>query len=211
MINYNKHGTIVEISNPNKDNIESKLDTKNILLLKTNLDLNVSLTNLNALIPGYIIDDNDTLLSMDELSKSPIIKIYKNYKIIKDFKLNDKLSDILDLVTNVFSCGKEYSLSLYKGEHTSSLLKNYRETNLLSVLENELLIYLFNPKHEKDIKGNNINSIKKWGIKINLKQGDTLYIPPEWYYFFQVKDNVIFTQIECDSYSTYLYNCLRKK
>ena len=211
MIQYNENAALIVIDNPNKDKLETELDKKCPLYLKGNTNIELTIDNMKYLIPGYIINDSGTLLSLEKLCESPIINILKNNKLIEDFKLKDTCSKLNECITNVFSCGKEYYLSLLRGDYTSNLLKNFREKLLLSSFQGSLTIYIFNPKHEKEIKGNEITNIKKWGIKINLEKNDSLYIPPEWYYFYETKEDVILANLECDSYSTYLYNYLRKK
>ena len=91
------------------------------------------------------------------------------------------------------------------------LTKNYREILLIQPIAGKVIIYLFNPKHEKDIKGLELKSIKKWAIKLELDKDQLLYIPPEWYYFYESKDDVILSQVECDSYQTFLFNYIRRK
>ena len=44
-----------------------------------------------------------------------------------------------------------------------------------------------------------------------LNEDNLLYIPPEWSYFYEVKNDVILSHIECDSYPSVLFNYLRKK
>jgi hypothetical protein len=68
---------------------------------------------------------------------------------------------------------------------------------------------LFNPKHIHDINGKSNESIKKYGQKINLTQGLVLYIPIEWYYFYECEDESILGEITSDNYFTVIYNNLR--
>jgi hypothetical protein len=70
-------------------------------------------------------------------------------------------------------------------------------------------VYLFNPKHKNDIMNKDNNEIKKYGQKINLTQGLVLYIPVEWYYFYETEDESIIGEIESDNYFTVIYNNLR--
>lgn len=211
MIQYNKNASLIIINNANKDKLETELDKKCPLYLKGHTNIELSINTMNHIIPGYIINDRGTLLSLDKLCGSPIINIIKNNKLIEDFKLKDTCSKLNECITNMFSCGKEYYLSLLRGDYTSHLLKNYREKLMITPLQGSLVIYIFNPKHERDIKGNEISHIKKWGIKVHLEKGDSIYIPPEWYYFYETSEDVILIDLESDSYYTYIYNFLRKK
>ena len=116
-----------------------------------------------------------------------------------------------ELFSDYMTCGTNRYLSLYKGVQSIPLTKNYRETLLLQSIEGSIIIYLFNPKHESDIKGLDPASIKKWSIKVELKKDNLLYIPPEWSYFYESSDQSILLQSECDSYPTFVFNYLRKK
>ena len=212
MLQYNTNASLIHIDPPNKDKIELEIKTKCPLLIShpTN-QLGLTIETMNHRIPGYIIRDGDTLLSLDQLHKSDIISVYKNFKLVDDYQLKDHASTIELLFSSYMTCGSDYYLSLYRGDHTSILTKNYRESLVLQSLYGSLIIYLFNPKHEKDIKGLDPKSIKKWGIRVELTQDNLLYIPSEWYYFYELTKEVILLQIESDSYSTFLFNYLRKK
>jgi len=70
-------------------------------------------------------------------------------------------------------------------------------------------VYLFNPKHKNDILNKDNNEIKKYGQKINLTKGLVLYIPVEWYYFYETDNVSIIGEIESDNYFTVIYNNLR--
>jgi len=212
MIQTNPKANIIIIDNPVKDKVELDLKHRSPLLL-TNLtnQLGLTIEAMNYRIPGYIIKDGDTLISLDQLCNSPSIDIYKNDTIVNDYKLQAHYLQNEELFSNYMTCGSNYFLSLYRGEQSIPLTKNYREVTLLQPLYGSLIIYLFNPKHEKEIKGLENGSIKKWGIKVELQPDNLLYIPPEWYYFYECKKDVILSHIEYDSYSTFLFNYIRKK
>jgi len=148
-------------------------------------------------------------LSLEQLHNSDSIKVHKNKKIIEDYHLQTQLSNIENLIENYMTCGSNQYVSLYRGEQTIPLTKNYREYLLLKPLSGKVIIYLFNPKHEKDIKG--VTSIKKWGIKVEVTKDKVLYIPPEWSYIYETNEEVILSHIEMDSYPTFLFNYIRKK
>ena len=67
---------------------------------------------------------------------------------------------MIDLINSPITCDINYNLSLYRGFNQSKLYKNYREYLLLQSLEGDYSVYLFNPKHENDIKGQEINNTK---------------------------------------------------
>ena len=211
MLQFNQKASLQIIENPDKDKIAHEIKQKCPLLINHKKDNKnvISIEMMNYRIPGYIVNDNDTLLSLDQLHKSKSITIHKNKKLIDDYHLSEQIELIEDLVKNYMTCGTEYYVSLYRGEQTIPLTKNYKEYLLLKPLSGKVIIYLFNPKHEKDIKG--LTSIKKWGIKVEITQDKVLFIPPEWSYFYETNEEVILSQIEMDSYPTFLFNYIRKK
>ena len=211
MQQYNTKAHLIIIDNPNKDKIKLEMKHKCPLLINHLLHLDLTIESMNYRIPGYIVKDGETLLSLEQLHKSDTILIHKNNKLLIDYNLLTHHSRIEDLFSNYLTCGSNYYLSLYRGEQSIPLTKNYRETLLFKPISGNVIIYLFNPKHESDIKGLELKSIKKWAIKLELDKEQLLYIPPEWYYFYESTDDVILSQIECDSYPTFLFNYIRKK
>ena len=211
MIQPNPKASLQLIEKPDKDKIAHEIKQKCPLLINHKKDNKnvISIEMMNYRIPGYIVNDNDTLLSLDQLHKSKSITIHKNKKIIDDYHLSEQIELIEDLVKNYMTCGTNHYLSLYRGEQSIPLTKNYREYLLLKPLSGKVIIYLFNPKHEKNIKG--LTSIKKWGIKVEITQDKVLFIPPEWSYFYETNEEVILSHIEMDSYPTFLFNYTRKK
>ena len=101
------------------------------------------------------------------------------------------------------------------------MYKNYRENLLLQSLNDSYILYLFNPKHEQEIKGLNLNSIKKWGIKLDVAKDTIVVIPTEWSYFYEINNDsnvnkesnkeLLLCKIECDSIPTWIFNRLRRK
>jgi hypothetical protein len=211
LIQFNPNANIITIELPDKDKIMIELKEKSPLIINNSLTAEFTIDSMNLEIPGYIINDKDTLLSLDQLCKSEFIQVLNNSKLVDDFKLTNLLESTEELLTTSMKCDSNYSLSLYRGIQSSPLLKNYRETLFIQPLQGSLTIYLFNPKHEKDIKGLELQSIKKWGIKINLQKNTLLYIPPEWFYYYETKEDTILIKGQSDTYSTWLFNYIRKK
>ena len=214
MLQYNSNATVKTIQVPNKDKIIEELKLKNPLLIiypENNLDL--SMTNMNLRIPGYIIKDGKKLISLEQLLQSEVIQITDNQKIIDDYQLTTHCDKVVDLIKDTMTCDITYKLSLYKGKYQSNLYKNYRENLLLQSLNNSYTLYLFNPKHEQEIKGLNLNSIKKWGIKLDIVKDTIVVIPTEWSYFYEKTNDkeLLLCKIECDSINTWLFNRLRRK
>ena len=99
-------------------------------------------------------------------------------------------------------------MNLFKGNHKVNIQRNKHNNLIISQLYGETIFYIINPKHS-EIINKNYNEIKKWSIKIILKQGLNLYIPPEWFYIYEVQNVSIFTNTYSDNYFTFLYNSLR--
>lgn len=212
MLQYNEKATILNINEPTKDKISVDIKDKCPLIITLNEGerLPINLSYLQTLTPGYIINDNEKLISLDELSTSPTYTIERNKKIVMDMDLKSYISQ-QEIFEDHIHCNKRVLLSLYKGNLTSQLKKNYNELLLIQPLSGNLTVYLFNPKHEKDIKGLEPNTIKKWGIKVTVTNENIIYVPPEWYYFYESKDESTVIYTEIDSYFSVLFNQLRKK
>jgi len=211
MLQYNQRANLIKIEMPDKDKIALELKHKCPLLVNHLLDLDLTIESMNYSIPGYIVKDGGTLLSLDQLHNSDKVYVHKNTKLITDFNLLTHHSKIEELFSNYLTCASDHYLSLYRGDRSIPLTKNYREILLIQPISGKVIIYLFNPKHESEIKGLELKSIKKWGIKLELEKNQLLYIPPEWYYFYESKDDVILSQVEFDSYPSFLFNFVRKK
>lgn len=211
MIQYNSQANVIIIEQPDKDKIYLELREKSPLIINNPSSINLTIDSMNYQIPGYIINDKDTLLSLDQLSKSDSICVFNNSKLVEDFELKDMIENIEKLFTGYTKCDSDYSISLYRGNQISPLLKNYRECMFIQPIVGKINIYLFNPKHEKDIKGLELTTIKKWGIKVELSKDKLLYIPTEWFYFYEIVEETILMKGQSDTYSSWLFNYLRKK
>jgi len=214
MLKYNSNASVKSIQVPNKEKIQEELKSKDPLIITyPENKLHLTIQNMNTLIPGYIIKDGETLISLEQLTNSNTIQITDNKKIVDDYKLKDHYDTIYNLVNTYISCDSSYLLSIYRGSYQSQLHRNYREHLLLQSLHGPFNLYLFNPKHEKEIKGLELDTIKKWGIKLAVPRDTVVFIPTEWSYFYEVKDNgeLLLLKIECDSIPTWLFNRIRRK
>lgn len=212
MLKYNSNATTKTIETPDKDKITNEIKEKGPLVINyPENSLNLTLDNMNTRKPGYIINDNETLLSLDTLLKSDVVRVVDNTKLIEDYNIKEHSSNVFSLVKSHLSCDYTTKLSVYRGLNQSKLYKNYREYLLLQSLEGDYTVYLFNPKHENDIKGQELNNTKKWGIKLDMKKDTVLYIPPEWSYFYQCDNELLLSKSESDSIPTWLFNRIRRK
>ena len=212
MLKYNSNASVKTIETPDKDKIINEIKEKSPIIINyPENTLSLTLDSMNTNKPGYIINDNETLLSLDNLLKSEIISVTDNTKIIEDYNIKEHCNNVFSLIHSPLSCDTSYKLSVYRGFNQSKLCKNYREFLLLQSLDGDYIVYLFNPKHENDIKGLEINNTKKWAIKLNMKKDNILYIPPEWSYFYECDNELILIKTESDSIPTWLFNRIRRK
>ena len=119
------------------------------------------------------------------------------------------MNDIYKIFQSQIHCNTNFFLSLLKGSNAISLIQNKHNLLLFHQIQGNSKLYLFNPKHKPDIIHKENDEIKKYGQKINLVSGLILYIPIEWYYFFETDQESIIGEIESDNYFTILYNLLR--
>jgi hypothetical protein len=212
MLKFNSNASVNTIEIPDKDKIKNEIKDKNPLIINySENQLSLTLDTMNNSKPGYIINDNETLISLDQLLKSEVVTVIDNSKIIEDYNIKEHCNSVINLIKSPLLCDGSYKLSLYRGFNQSKLYKNYREYLLLQSLDGDYTVYLFNPKHENDIKGLEINNTKKWAIKLDMKKENILFIPPEWSYFYQSDNELILVKTESDSIPTWLFNRIRRK
>jgi hypothetical protein len=103
----------------------------------------------------------------------------------------------------MYSFNNKYFCSLLKGNVEFKPEKNRNNICLIGCLHGDCAIYLYNPKHKSILKDDNI---KKYGIKIEFKKDELLYIPSEWYYSIHNTNDSVLLHLQCDTYFTSLYN-----
>ncbi len=211
MYDYNTEAEIIQLQNSNSVIIQEKYKERSPLIVHNTKPSDISIEDLIHQNPGYIVNDNDKNIVFETfLDKNyDIMSLYKNQKICKDLKLDSILKECSSSFINEYNCNVNYSISIFKGPNAIELTQNKRNLLLLKSLQKNIVIYLFNPRHKEDIIKKENNEIKKWAHKINLEPNIMLYIPPEWYYFYETNDLTIVGEIQCDTYFTYLYNLLR--
>jgi hypothetical protein len=218
MLQYNTNAIVKTIQIPNKDKVHTELQDKQpLIIMYPENTLTLSLETMNMRIPGYIIKDEDKLISLEQLIHSDTLHILDNQHIIDDYHLTEHHDAVAHIIKDYTSCDISYKLSLHRGAYQSRLYKNDRERLLLQSLCGPYIVYVFNPKHNHDIQGLSNHSIKKWGIKIDMNTDNIVSIPTEWSYFYETlgeipsETELILSKIECDSIPTWLFNRLRRK
>jgi hypothetical protein len=212
--NTNKDATLEQLQSANKEDIFEKLKERKPLLIhnlgnKNEEYNNLSFQKLSDDNPGLIIHDRNRYVSLKSFVDEPQIYVNHNDNLCDSLRLNTLFNEIYDPFQSQIHCNKRNYLSLLKGKNMIPLTKSKNNLNLIYQIYGQTKIYLFNPKHIHDIKGKSNESIKKYGQKINLTQGLVLYIPVEWYYFYESEDESILGEITSDNYFTVIYNSLR--
>ena len=214
--NFNHDSILQQLQNANQSEIFYKLKERNPLIIhnissQINSSQNINLSQLIYDNPGYIIHHQNKNISLASFNDKNIqqMDIYKNSKLIPDFQLNSLFDHLYSPFQSSIHCNKNYFLSLFKGSNAILCSQNKHNLLIFYQIQGNSTFYIFNPKHHNDILNKNNNDIKKWGQKINLIQGLVLYIPIEWYYFFETENESILATIESDNYFTVLYNLLR--
>ena len=214
--NFNHEAILQQLQSATREEIFEKLKERNPLLIhnlgtKNDRIRELTIKKLILQNPGYIINDNNRNISLSSFNDKEInqMNIYKNSKLCKDLNLENDMNEIYKPFESTIHCNKNYSLSLFKGSNAISLTQNKHNLLLIHQIQGVSKLYLLNPKHKQDIILKDNNEIKKWGQKINLVSGLVLYIPIEWYYFFETDEDSIIGEIESDNYFTVLYNNLR--
>ena len=214
--NFNYEANIEQLQSANKEEIFEKYKERKPLLIhnlgtKNDKIRELTIQKLISENPGYIINDKQKNISLSVFDDPKVnqMNIYKNSKLCKDLNLENDMNDIYKPFESKIHCNKKYYLSLLKGSNAISLTQNKHNLLLIHQIQGVSKLYLFNPKHKQDIILKDNNEIKKWGQKINLVSGLVLYIPIEWYYFFETDEDSIIGEIESDNYFTVLYNNLR--
>jgi len=212
--NINTNAVLEQLQSANSEEIFEHLKERKPLLIHNLVNKyekynNLSFDKLSQDNPGLIIHDNNRYLSLKSFTEEQHTYLYKN----KDLYESLHLKELFDTIYEPFSSGlhtyKRYLMSLYKGLNSIILTKNKHNLCLINQIYGQSKLYLFNPKHKNDIINKSNDSIKKYGQKINLTQGLSLYIPVEWYYFYECENESIIGEILCDNYFTVIYNNCR--
>jgi hypothetical protein len=195
-----------------------KYNFNGILNKATNVsEINEILKNLNPILFNKKIniqieepinigfDEEYIPISNYNSSKDNQIYIHKNKRLFQDMKLDNHIIN-LQFLNDYDKIPFTYnSVSVYKNV-SSKLYRCCHNYNLIGVINGETTVYLFNPKHKKDIINKSNNKIKKWAHKHILSKDDILVIPPNWYYIQETPDKVIQYNIDADTYFTFIPN-----
>jgi hypothetical protein len=156
--------------------------------------------NMNSHYEQY-----DTIIRLLDFYLNKDVYIYKNSKLLKDLKLKNKIEEIHSIFKLQLSNNEKYFLSVFQGNNKINLQKNIHDIMLIYCIDGACNINILNPKH-KDLIDYKKDNLDKWHIDIELKEGMILYIPCEWYYKMETKEDCKLLHAESDTYFTSLYN-----
>lgn len=202
---YNINGIIHNLKQDDLKNVNWEDLNPIIFNYKTHIDFNYLLKNYsniqfqNKSIKELLTDKNT---------------IFRNSEIIEKTIINDPFNFNTNILNNYsfnINIINKQLLSIIKNNYISSLEYCKFNNNLISVLDGEITIYLFNPKHKNDILNKNLDIIKKYAHKYYLVKNDTVIIPPNWYYIITNNDNknTVLYHIDISNIFTFHYNYLR--
>jgi hypothetical protein len=212
--NINTNAVLEQLQSANSDEINEHLKERKPLLIHNLVNKyekynNLSFEKLSQENPGLIIHDNNRYLSLKSFNDEDNMYIYRNQELYKSLNLKELFDSIYIPFQSQLHTYKRYLMSFYKGLNSIILTKNKHNLCLINQIYGQSKLYLFNPKHKNDIINKSNDGIKKYGQKINLTQGLSIYIPIEWYYFYECENESIIGEILCDNYFTVIYNNLR--
>ena len=216
--NFNHNAVLQQIQVANPTEISELLKERSPLIIhnlgtksENTSNEEITLRNLNTANPGYILSDNGKNVVLSSFGSEDVtqMSVYRNKKITEDLNFQSMYEIVYKPFSGDLHCNKNYYMSLFKGSNAITLTMNKHNLLLIYQIQGKSRLYLFNPKHREDILGLENNAIKKYGQKLSVEEGLVIYIPPEWYYFYETEGECIIGEIECDNYFTVIYNTLR--
>jgi len=176
------------------------------LLINYTMDIPDIQEYINTHPNNYYTNNDNSMVRFSDFNNNPLF-IYKNTKLYDDLKLKDICDKLFDNFINSFSYNRLNSVSIFYKKIESTVMKNKHNYKLIGCIHGEMDIFLYNPKHKKEIKEKNP---EKYAIKTKLKMNQLLYIPTNWYYQFKTDELCVFFDIECDNYFTFIFNEYRE-
>lgn len=200
---YNEKATLITIDDINKILKNKKILDPILLIYDKNIDdINFKEYVDNNLYKYY--NQYDTIIRLSDFYLQENVYIYKNKDLLLDFNMHKTIENIHDIFSTNLSNNINYFMSIFQGNNKINIQKNKHDIMLIYNIDGNININLLNPKHKEHINYN--ENIEKWCINVNMKKGDVLYIPSEWYYTFNINENCKLLHAESDTYFTCIYN-----
>jgi hypothetical protein len=176
-------------------------------------DIKRNLMYLNPIIINYknnyhydkiLINKGDRLENID-LHNSETINIKKDKNLLNIFNKND-IPKLIE--SNIYLLEYDY-ISIYK-DNITELKQTFSNHSIIYNIDGLCKLYLFNPKHKDDIKGKNLDNIKKWAHIREIKKGDLLIIPTNWYYIIKTNNFVVLYNNYINNIFTFIPNYIKE-
>ena len=199
---YNFNGYIIDVSNYLQ--LKENLRLLNPVVMDNNI-LNIQFNDL--LQKNIKIIHENLSFYLNEIKSLDKILIYKNNQIYQDLKIDNLLSfKFNELPSNELNLIKYKSITILKNNQSLSSKCCYHNFNMIGVIKGSTTFYLFNPKHNEEIKDKSNQKIKKWGHKKIVKENNIIFIPPYWNYIQETKDFSFQINIDIDNIFTFIPN-----
>ena len=176
-------------------------------------DILLNIRNLNPVLlhheNDYII--NDVILDHGDHIENIVFSERENINIDRDkslLNIIDKEEIPFYLTGGKVPTINNDSISIYKN-HIGNLEHCNSNNTIIYILDGETNLFLFNPKHQDEIKGKELKTIKKWAHIKDLKKGDYLIIPTNWLYFLETEKQCILYLNKVNNIFTILPNFIR--
>lgn len=200
---FNENANLIEINDIEKITKNKKILDPLLLNYGNIEDIdfpNFVKKNMNSHYKQY-----DTIIRLLDFYLNKDVYIYKNSELLEDLKLNHKIEEIHNIFKLYLSSNEKYYISIFQGNNKINLQKNKHDIMLIYCINGKCNINILNPKH-KDLINYKKENLDKWHIDIELKEGMVLYIPCEWYYKMETKEDCKLLHADSDTYFTSIYN-----
>ena len=194
MKKYNEESSLVELK---EFKIEQNKRIMDPLLIDFKFEKGFDLEKMYLDNPLKYFLNSNRVIRYSDFAFFENINIYNQPELIQELQIETICNDIFDKFNTV------YSGSIFQGVNNIELQKNRNNILIIGCLQNDCDIYLYNPKHEEYLTS---EKRKKWGIRIELKKDKLLYIPTNWFYTIETKNDCVLLHIRSDTYFTSIYN-----
>jgi hypothetical protein len=160
------------------------------------------------------------VIDYDDIYYKRVYKEFFRNEIVGDYYKRDFILDsdpfLFMFINNKIQMNDLFisntCISYFKTRDEYPLTRCIHIRTIILTLDGESIIYLFNPKHIKDITTKKSNQgIKKWGHKISIHKNDILIIPPNWYYIQETSTKCLQITLTYDSVISYIPTMIKYK
>lgn len=199
-----KYNEISELRDSNLSNISNTLNSTIISYdpLRIPYLFNYTTTILKDRNKYYT--NNSELIRISDFDTNSCI--FKNNLLFNDLNIDSDITNIINHLTNVFSCNINKTATIIKGQYITNKIRQIHNLSIIGCLEGKCNILLINPKHSNEIKDKDRMELYKWSIIYPLNSNEIIYIPRNWYYTLECDNYCELFHIESDNIFTILFN-----